>query len=168
MIELKPLSREAIPAALEKAMRYRLLGEPADAESICHDILAVEPDHQEALVTLLLALTDQFDGEEARRALHEAAEVLPRLRGDYERAYYSGLVAERRGRAHLRRAGPGAAAAAGEWLREAMAWYERAEAVRPPGNDDAILRWNACARMLLRHAHLQPPAPEPVDSTFLE
>ncbi|HWP99218.1 MAG TPA: hypothetical protein VNK92_01985, partial [Vicinamibacterales bacterium] len=111
MIELKPLSREAIPAALEKAMRYRLLGEPADAESICHDILAVEPDHQEALVTLLLALTDQFDGEEARRALHEAAEVLPRLRGDYERAYYSGLVAERRARAHLRRAGPGAAAA---------------------------------------------------------
>jgi hypothetical protein len=29
-----------------------------------------------------------------------------------------------------------------------MTWYEKAEAARPAGNDDAILRWNACLRLL--------------------
>ena len=28
-----------------------------------------------------------------------------------------------------------------------MASYERAESLRPPDNDDACLRWNACARL---------------------
>jgi len=60
-MELKPLSREGVPHALEKAVRYRLLNEPADAESICHDVLAVDPENQEALTTLLLALTDQIE-----------------------------------------------------------------------------------------------------------
>ena len=63
--ELKTLSPEAVPRALEKAERYRLLNEPGEAESICLDALDVEPDNQEALVTLLLALTDQFDTDAA-------------------------------------------------------------------------------------------------------
>jgi hypothetical protein len=33
-------------------------------------------------------------------------------------------------------------------MREAMAHYERAESGRPQGNDEARLRWNACARFL--------------------
>src|SRR6266478_1971661 len=60
MPELKSLSREAVPAALEKAMRYRLLNEPAEAESICLDVLKTDPENQEAIITLLLALTDRF------------------------------------------------------------------------------------------------------------
>ena len=32
-------------------MRYRLLNDPEQAESICLDILEVEPGNQEALVT---------------------------------------------------------------------------------------------------------------------
>jgi hypothetical protein len=28
--------------------------------------------------------------------------------------------------------------------------------VRPAGNDEALLRWNACARLLTRHPELQP------------
>ena len=55
MFELKRLSEEAIPAALEKATRYRLLNEPAEAESICHDVLQIDPENQQALVVLLLA-----------------------------------------------------------------------------------------------------------------
>ena len=43
MFELKPLSQKPLPAALAKAERYRLLNEPSEAESICQDILAVEP-----------------------------------------------------------------------------------------------------------------------------
>ncbi len=30
---------------------------------------------------------------------------------------------------------------------QAMEAYERAEALRPADNDDALLRWNACARV---------------------
>ena len=154
MYDLKPLTLEAVPRALEKAERYRLLNDPAEAESICRDVLRVDPDNQGAQVMLLLALTEQFE-EDTALHLSSAHEVLTQLDGDYERAYYSGIVAEREGKAHLHHGGPGARMSALECFREAMAFYERAEAVRPAGNDDALLRWNACARQLMR-------VPEPV------
>src|SRR5580658_10879717 len=92
MFELKHISPEAIPVALEKAERYRLLNEPWQAESICRDILRIDPEHDLALVMLLLALTDQF-GKGVTAA--QAREVLGRLKGGYERAYYSGIICER-------------------------------------------------------------------------
>src|SRR5579864_3525344 len=64
-LELKTLSLEAVPRALAKAERYRLLNEPGEAESICRDALDADPDNQDALVMLLLALTDQFDDDAA-------------------------------------------------------------------------------------------------------
>jgi hypothetical protein len=71
MFELKRLSDEAIPAALEKALRYRLLNEPAEAESICHDVLRIDPENQQALVVLLLALTDPAGPDRpVRQGLH--------------------------------------------------------------------------------------------------
>ena len=149
MFTLKPLTRDAIPRALEKAERYRLLSEPAEAESICLDVLAIEPEHQQALVLRLLALTDQFS-EELIPHCSAAQELLLHLHSDYERAYYSGVIAEREGKAHLHHGGHGARASATECFREAMEFYERAEHVRPTGNDDALLRWNACARQLAR------------------
>lgn len=156
MFDLKPLAADAIPRALEKAERYRLLNEPSEAESICHDVLRIEPENQQALMTLLLALTDQFEDGMGGH-LSAAREVLPRLRSEYDRAYYAGLIAERHGKAHLRGGGPGAATMAHECLHEAMEYYASAEAVRPPGNDDALLRWNACARLLMRdHAEVRP------------
>src|SRR5205807_4827192 len=97
--DLKPISNEAVPKALEKAERYRLLNEPGLAESICLDILAVLPSHQEALISLLLARTDQFD---RGVTMQSAEEVLPRIEGEYDRAYYAGLIWERQGHAHLR------------------------------------------------------------------
>jgi tetratricopeptide (TPR) repeat protein len=152
--ELKPLSRLAIPAALEKAQRYRLLNEPFEAESICVDVLAVEPDNQTALVTLLLSLSDQLDHRIA--AYNQALELLPKLEGEYARVYYEGILCERRGRAHHRQASALSQSTAYEWFIKAMALYERAEAVRPAGDDDAIMRWNTCARTLDRHPELQP------------
>ena len=161
MFELKPLSKEAIPAALDKAVRYRLLDEPGEAESICHDVLRIEPENQHALVILLLALTDRF-GKGYAVGITQAQEVLPRLRDPYERAYYAGLVSERRAKAQLRQSGPGSGHAAYQLLREAMARYEKAEAIRPAGNDDALLRWNACARMIMGNK-LTPQQEEKLD-----
>jgi len=156
MFELKSLSQEAIPGALAKAERYRLLNEPWQAESICQDVLRIEPENRAALVTLLLALTDQFQRGVAER---EARDVVARMHDDYERFYYSGIVCERRAQALLHKGSQGSGAMAYELLRNAMHWYEKAEAIRPPANDDALLRWNTCVRLLARYPHLQP-APE--------
>ena len=150
MFELKRLSSEAIPAALERALRYRLLNEPAEAESICHDVLEIDPQNQEALVMLLLAVTDRL-GKGYGVGVTEAQEVLARLRNDYERAYYAGIICERRGKAQLRQGYPGAGHDAYEFFREAMTWFEKAEALRPPKNDDALLHWNTCARIIMRN-----------------
>jgi len=155
MFELKALSPEGIPAALEKAMRYRLLNEPGAAESICHDVLRIDPDNQQALVLLLLALTDRFSKGYAV-GVSGAQEVLARLRDPYERVYYAGLICERRGKAILHQGGVGAGGAAYGFLREAMEHYENAEKLRPANNDDALLRWNACARIIMQNKLTAP------------
>lgn len=149
-MNLKPITHEGIPAALQKAERYRLLNESAAAESICLDVLEVDPTNQEALVSLLLSITDQFT-EELADGVGRAKEVLPRLTDQYERVYYAGIISERRARAQLHRGALGSADVAAEWFRDAMRWYEKAEAMRPAGNDESILRWNTCVRMLGRH-----------------
>jgi hypothetical protein len=153
MFSLKSISPDAIPGALERVERYRLLNEPELAESICEDVLAIEPDNQAALVMLLLSLTDQFRNDRTD-CVARAQELLKRLHSEYERLYYAGIIRERRGLARLNRGGPGSDRSASVWIQEAMAYYERAEAIRPPGNDDAILRWNTCARVHQRH-HLE-------------
>jgi len=150
MSELKKLSSEAIPAALEKAERYRLLNEPAEAESICLDILTTDPDNQPALITLLLGVTDRFSKGYGVSDT-QAGQLLARLQGDYERAYYSGILAERRAKAKLAQGSPGASHHAYDDLCEAMRQYEKAEAVRPRNNDDALLRWNTCARLITKN-----------------
>jgi hypothetical protein len=86
--------------------------------------------------------------------------ILPRIRGDYERAYYSGIVCERKASAIWERGTAGAGPRVFEWLREAMEHYEEAEGLRPAGNDDALLRWNTCARMINENHQLRPVAEE--------
>ena len=156
-MQLKPITHEGIPAALQKAERYRLLNESSAAESICLDVLEIDPTNQEALVSLLLSITDQF-ADELGDGLHRARAVLPRLTDEYERVYYSGIVCERRAGALIHRGALGSAEVAAEWFHQAMTWYEKAEAMRPAGNDEAILRWNTCVRMLARHERVHAPA----------
>jgi hypothetical protein len=161
MYELKPISKEAIPQAIEKAHHYRLLNEPAAAESICRDVLEIDTENQQALVTLLLALTDRLAGGTTVCAAH-ARELLPRINDEYQRVYYAGIICERQAKTLLNMGGPGARFDAYEWLLEAMNWYETAETIRPAGNDEAILRWNACARVIM-HSNLVPRAIEAVE-----
>jgi len=146
MFELKPLHSEAIPAALEKANRYRLLNEPGAAESIYLDILSIDPENQEALINIVLAMSDRF-GKDYAIGDARITEYLTRIKGDYERTYYTGIMYERRGKAVLAKEGVGAY----ELFRQAMDCFETAEAMRPVGNDDAILRWNGCARIITRN-----------------
>ena len=161
--ELMSLSPEAIPEALEKAVRYRLLNEPSQAESICLDVLRIAPANQTALVTLLLALTDQF-GTEVTAS--RAREVLEKIEGEYERAYYAGIIYERSARARLCDGHPGVAFKAYEEFTKAMHFYEKAQTLRPSGNDDSILRWNTCARTLMQHDELRPQPRERLESVL--
>jgi hypothetical protein len=150
MSSLKPITRPGIPAALEKAERYRLLNDAIAAESICLDVLEIDPANQDALMSLVLAISDQLDTE-LTEGVTRARQLLPGITDEYERAYVSGIICERRGKAQLHRGALGSAEVAADWFREAMTWYARAEAMRPPGNDESILRWNTCVRLLGRH-----------------
>ncbi len=150
MFELKSLSKEAVPAALEKAERYRLLNEPAEAESICLDVLKTDPENQQAIITLLLAVSDRFSKGYGVSDT-QAREWLARVKGEYERFYYAGILAERRAKAKLAQGTPGSRHYAHDGFREAMSCFEKAEALRPPGNDDALLRWNTCARLITKN-----------------
>jgi tetratricopeptide (TPR) repeat protein len=145
---LKPLKKETIAEALDQARHYRLLNEPLEAESICLDILELEPDNEEALVTLVLALTDQFE-QRLKQAFKQATATVDRLADPYDTAYYRGLVCERRAKVHLSRGGPGSGHVAYGWFRRAMELYESALEVRPEAADP-ILRWNTCSRIIAR------------------
>jgi tetratricopeptide (TPR) repeat protein len=146
--KLKAISQAGIPEAISKVELYRSLNEPEEAESICRDILAVEPEHQMGLRLLGLAITDQFCGDASDRAA-EVEELFQRLAERYERLYYTGLLYERRAKAQMRVGRPPHSLA--PLFGEAMRCFAEAETIRPTGNDDAILRWNRCARLLQSH-----------------
>jgi hypothetical protein len=165
MFHLKSLSKDGVAAALEKAERYRLLNEPREAESICLDILEIDPENQKALVILLLSITDQF-GRRERDEARQARELLPRLHDEYERTYYAGIIFERQAKTILKRGTPGGQFQAYDWLRSAMDLFEKAETIRPAGNDDALLRWNTCARTIVRYK--LAPRQEDYVEPFLE
>lgn len=167
MFELKRITASGIPGALEKAERYRLLNDPAAAESICLDILDVDPDNQTALEMLLLARTDQF-AETMASGVGKAKEVLGRLRDPFHRAYYAGLLHERRAKALLHSGRPGSSHMAYDAFREAMDFYQAAERLAPAGNDEARLRWNTCARILNQTPHLVPRPEERLEPTLGE
>jgi hypothetical protein len=146
--KLKSISKAGIPEAVSKVELYRSLNEPEEAESICRDILAVEPENQLALRLLGLAITDQFCGDASDRC-GEVENLFERLVERYERLYYTGLLHERRAKAQMR-VGRSPHTLV-PLFGEAMRCFAEAETIRPPGNDDAILRWNRCARLLESH-----------------
>ena len=158
-LKLKTISASGIPEALSKVTLYRYLNEPEEAESICHDILVVDAQNQDALRMLGLTITDQFTGQPGDRYA-DAGSAFQRLEDTYERLYYTGLLCERRAKAQMR-AGRPAQMLTG-LFHEAMRYFEEAEKVHPPENDDAILRWNRCARLL----ETIPQAQEPRHPTF--
>jgi tetratricopeptide (TPR) repeat protein len=143
--QLKSISKAGIAEAIAKVELYRYLNEPEEAESICRDILAVDPEHQLARRMLGLAITDQFIGASSDRYT-EVLSIFQSLRDPYERLYYSGLLHERQAKAQLLVGySPHVLL---PLIEEAMRCFAEAEKIRPAGNDDCILRWNRCVRLL--------------------
>ena len=166
MYTLKPISSDAIPRALTKAERYRLLNEPRQAESICRDALAVDPANEPARVILLLALTDQF-GHGGTQGPEQVMTIASALADPFTRAYYSGVVCERWADAQHEAGTPGHVVF--DWIEQAMAWFERARPLAPAANDDAILRWNTCDRFLNAHPQVAQRAEDrEVEASYAE
>jgi len=155
-LKLKTISKDGIAEAISKAEHYRHLHEPEESESICHDILAVDPENQTALRILGLAITDEFTGEASDRYA-EAESAFLRLTDPYEKQYCMGLLCERQAKKQLRAGRPSHAVTA--LFHEAMRHFEAAEKIHPPKNDDAILRWNRCARLLEKVPAVESPEP---------
>ena len=155
--KLKTISMNGIDEALSKAQLYRNLNEPEEAESICHDILLADPENQAAIRQLGLSITDQFSGTSIDRYA-EAEKTFSRIADNYDREYCTGLYLERRAKAQIRAGVP-----AQVWiglLHDAMRHFESAEKIRPAGNDDALLRWNRCVRILQTAPHLAAESTE--------
>src|SRR5262245_1230060 len=143
--EFKIISKSGIPEALAKAKHYRYLNQAEEAESICRDILTADPENQMALRQLGLAITDQFTGSISDR-FNDAHSCFEKLTNPYERSYYLGIVNERRAKAQLRAGHRSPTLRAS--FESALSFFEEAEKVRPTGNDDALLRWNRCLRLM--------------------
>ncbi|NRA06942.1 MAG: hypothetical protein HRU02_02205 [Myxococcales bacterium] len=154
MSELKRLASGDVSSALALAEQCRATGEADAAESICLDVLELESENQSALLLLLLARTDLLE-RGLPHGVDRAREVLPRLAGEYERAYYGGVICERQARTVLGQRGKRSGFVAFDWFRYAMEQYEEAAQLAPE-RLDATLRYNACARTIERNRHCQP------------
>jgi len=148
--ELKRLPRTSLEAAVAKAAHYRDLNQPEEAESICRDVLDVEPVNQTAWRLLGLALSDRFATGQAG-LLEQAIDAFGRLTDEYDRVYHTGVAWERAAKAHVERNEAHSAVAAFE---HALGLFERAEAMRPD-LPDPVLRWNRCVRLLASHPSLR-------------
>jgi len=148
MITLKTLKPEAVPAAIQKAKQYRLLNEPNDAESICLDILATDPGHQEALKILVLALSDKFSDHGLIPSFQQAQKYMNMLGDSHCKRYYEGIIFERRAKFHLKQGGPGSGSVAYDFLVKAMDAFSAVLEQCDEHNQKAVLRWNSCARII--------------------
>jgi tetratricopeptide (TPR) repeat protein len=153
---LKRLSRANLEAAITKASHYRDLNQPEEAESICRDVLDVDPQNQPAWKILGLAITDRFTTGQVG-LLEEAVEAFERLADAYERVYHVGVAWERAAKAHLER---NEAHSAVTSFEHALRLFEQAEGMRPD-SPDPILRWNRCVRLLSNHPSLRAAIQSP-------
>jgi tetratricopeptide (TPR) repeat protein len=155
---LKTLLPHNLEAAIAKAAHYRDLNHPEEAESICRDVIDVDPHNQLAWRLLGLAITDRFGRGEV--ALLEAAiGAFERLTDEYDRDYHRGVAWERAAKAHLEK---GEAHSAVTAFEHALALFAHAEKLRPD-SPDPILRWNRCVRLLSGHPSLRAAIDQPRD-----
>lgn len=148
-MKLKLLRAESVSSAIEKARHYRLLNEPFQAESACLDVLQIDENNQDAIKTLILAIADQFVG--GSKQVQEARGYVERLESEFDRHYFTGLILERVGKSYIALNTPESLVAAYDRLTQAMQYFDRAAELNQQTNDDAIIRWNACARIIAKN-----------------
>ncbi len=160
--QLKPLVARNLKAAITLAQHYRDLNQPEEAESICRDVLAVEPENEEAWRTLGLALTDRFPTA-WMSLFDEACAAFAKMKSEYERVYYAGIAWERYAKAQVE---AGRAHNAIHAFEEAMARFEQAEAIGPKDEPAPILHYNRCVRAITQNAELARASLVPAEPEY--
>ena len=145
--DLKPLDEDAIPNAIDRAKQYRSLLQPWHAESICRDVLAVEPNNQQNLIILFLAITDQFGSEKRGKKMSDAEVILDQLKDEFQQDYAKGIMYERLASAALNMGGVRSGYIAYYHLLDALKWYDKS-IKSPEKSQESVLRWNTCVRMI--------------------
>ena len=145
-LKLHDIHIDAIGQALEKARQYRSLMEPEIAESICLDVLHVQPDNQDVLVIYILALLDQIPHPETQIEVKSIERIIDKLNSEYQRYYYSGLLHERMARYMITQTMSHSFAY--DYFYQALRCYYQAQKIIPAQNEEAILRWNSCIRTI--------------------
>ena len=154
MFELKKISPQYISNALMKAEKYRYMNHPKTSESICRDVLEIKPEHQEAIILLIISISEQFaDRKKYSASLRNAQEWLPLIEDEYKKIYLSGLILERWAKANIHIL---AGADLYEFFQEAMDFYAKAEKIRPVEDESCILHWNLCIRLMELNPHIKP------------
>lgn len=143
-LKLHDIRISAVKKALKKAKQYRSLLEPEIAESICLDILNIDPENQDVLIVYILALLDQISRTENQTHIKTIERTIDNLTSQYQRYYYLGLLSERRARHLLTQAM--SRSFSYDYFIEALTSYQQAIELCPQKNDEAILRWNSCIR----------------------
>ena len=145
-LTLHDIRISAVKKALKKAKQYRSLLEPEIAESICLDILHVDPENQDVIVVYILTLLDQISRSDNKTQIKTIERAIEKLTSQYQRYYYTGLLNERRARHLLTQAMSHSFAY--DYFYEALQYYQKAIERCPEKNDEAILRWNSCIRTI--------------------
>ncbi|AFJ01431.1 hypothetical protein Q7C_252 [Methylophaga frappieri] len=147
-LSLHDIHADSVELAIDRARQYRSLLEPEIAESICLDVLHIQPDNQQARIIYILALTDQIDVSGSQSPFQAIETAIELLDNPYQQQYYTGIYFERRARFMLSQ--PMSRAFAYDYFVKALQCYQQAEKIRPEHNDESILRWNSCVRTIAR------------------
>ena len=153
-MELKTLGADQVSSALAAAEQCRAGGEAETAESICTDILEVDPGNARAIELLLWSRVDLL-GEGRYGGVERAQEALALVQSDFERHYLEGVICEQQARFLIGKRGRHSSRVAYDWFRHAMDAFEEAARIAPD-RPEASLRWNACLRSIERDRHCAP------------
>ncbi len=144
------IHKNTINSALDKAKQYRLLLEPELAVSICLDIFNIDKKHQETIIVYILALSDNLSKQKNDTKIFDAIKLLT---SEYHKKYYTGIYHERKALSLMK--GNMSASFAYNLFTKAMDFYKQAIEISADDNDDAILRYNSCIR-IIQHNRLSP------------
>lgn len=153
-MNLKTFKSDDVEAAMAAARTCWAELQIEDTESICQDVLSLDPTNQEA-VELLFRSRVSLLSKGLPRGVERAQELVPQFDGDFEKAFFSGLLRENQARYLLDRRGRQASSVAYNWFRHAMDDFEEANR-QDSTRIEATLHWNACLRTLQANPHCAP------------
>ena len=154
-MDFKNLESADLDAALAAAQASWAELRAEETESICLDILELDPNHRSTL-DLLLRCRIELLKKGLPQSVARAQELIPQLDSDFDQAFYSGMIREAQARYLLEKRGRATSGVAYSWFRHAMDDFAAASNL-DAGRVEPKLHWNACLRTLENNPQCVPP-----------